>query len=163
LPLWFTGDVDQIHVPGDRLIPATATQNQGKSNFVKEVLDDNPQANAAAVNEAWRAAGMAGSISAGLVNHLRSRLGLSGNLRGGRRKRARANGTRQGRPPMQDQTGANGSRAAMARNQSSELMGLEVEIDRLRMKVVEIGQLPHVEDALRGVRPQIYAGMIAGS
>jgi hypothetical protein len=36
--------------------------------FVKEMLNDNPRANAAIVNEAWRAAGMSGSISAGLVN-----------------------------------------------------------------------------------------------
>ena len=42
-------------------------------------------------------------------------------------------------------------------------MDLEVEIDRLLMKVVEIGQLPSVEDALRRVRRQIYAGMVAGS
>ncbi len=35
-------------------MPATATRNQGKSKFVKEVLNDNPQANAAAVNEACR-------------------------------------------------------------------------------------------------------------
>jgi hypothetical protein len=131
--------------------------------FVKEVLDDNPQANAAAVNEAWRAAGMSGSISDGLVNHLRFRLGLAGNLRGGRRKRTRATGTRQDRPAVRLRTGANGSRAAMARNQSSELMGLEVEIDRLMMKLVEIGQLPQVEDELRNARRQLYVGMIAGS
>jgi hypothetical protein len=77
-------------------MPATATRNQGRSKFVREVLNDNPQANAAAVNEAWRAAGMSGSISAGLVNHLRSRMGLSGNLQAGRRKRISATGTRQG-------------------------------------------------------------------
>jgi hypothetical protein len=162
-PSSFTGEVDPIHVPGERLMPATATRNQGKSKFVKEVLNDNPQANGAAVNEAWRAAGMSGSISAGLVNNLRFRLGLAGNLPGGRRKRTRATGTRQGRPPMQVGNGANGSTAAMARKQSSELMGLEVEIDRLLMKMAEVGQLPHVEDALRRVRRQIYAGMIAGS
>jgi hypothetical protein len=144
-------------------MPATATRSQGKSKFVKEVLNDNPQANAAAVNEAWQAAGMSGSISAGLVNHLRSRLGLAGNLRGGRRKRTRATGTRQGRPPMQVRTEANGSRPAVGRKQSSELMDLEVEIDRLMMKVVEIGQLSQVEDELRRVRRQLYAGLAAGS
>jgi hypothetical protein len=144
-------------------MPATATRSQGKSKFVREVLNDNPQANAAAVNKAWRAAGMSGFISAGLVNHLRSRLGLSGNLRGGRRKTTKATGTRQGRSPMQIGTGANGSTPAMARKQSSELMGLEVEIDRLMMKVVEIGQLSQVEEELRRARRHIYAGMVAGS
>ena len=80
-------------------MPATATRNQGKSNFVREVLNDNPQANAAAVNEAWRAAGRPGRISAGLVNNLRFRLGLSGNLRGRRRKRTSPTGPdKVGRP-----------------------------------------------------------------
>jgi hypothetical protein len=144
-------------------MPATATRNQGKSKFVREVLNDNPQANAAAVNEAWRAAGMSNSISAGLVNHLRSRLGLAGNLRGGRRKRTGVTGTRQGRPTVQIRTGTNASTAAMARKQSREWMGLEVEIDRLLMKVAEIGQLPEVEDALRNARRQLYSGMMAGS
>jgi hypothetical protein len=160
-PSSFTGEVDPIHVPGERLMPATATRNQGKSKFVKEVLNDNPQANAAAVNEAWRAAGMSGSISAGLVNHLRSRLGLAGNLRSGRRKRIRATGTRRGRPPMQLRTVVNGSTRAMSRTRGSDLMDLEVEIGRLLMKVVEIGQLPDVEDALRKARHHLYAGLVA--
>ncbi len=42
-------------------------------------------------------------------------------------------------------------------------MDLEVEIDRLLMKVVEIGQLPDVEDELRKARRQLYAGMVAVS
>ncbi len=142
---------------------ATATRNRGKSKFVKEMLNDNPQANAAAVNEAWRAAGMSGSISAGLVNHLRSRLGLAGNLRGGRRKRTRASGTRQGGPSVRVRTGANGSIAAMGRERSRELMGLEVEIDRLMIKVAEIGQLPDLEDEPRKVRRQLYASLSAPS
>ena len=144
-------------------MPATATRNQGKSKFVKEVLSDNPQANAAAVNEAWRAAGLSGSISAGLVNNLRFGLGLAGNLRGRRRKRTRAAGTRQGGPPAQIRTGANGGTAAMGRQRSSELMGLEIDIDQLLMKVAEIGQLPDVEDALRKVRRQLYAVLPAQS
>ena len=44
---------------------------------------------------------------------------------------------------------ANGSTPSMARRRSSQLMDLEVEIDRLLMKVVEIGQIPDVENALR--------------
>ena len=98
-------------------MPATATRNQGKSKFVREVLNDNPQANAAAVNEAWQAAGMPGSISAGLVNNLRFRLGLSGNLRGRRRKRTRATGTGRGRPAVQVRTGANGGTTGHGRRE----------------------------------------------
>jgi hypothetical protein len=42
------------------------------------VLKKNPRANAAAVNEAWPAAGRPGDINVGLVNHLRFRLGHGG-------------------------------------------------------------------------------------
>jgi hypothetical protein len=144
-------------------MPATATRNKGRSKFVKEVLNDNPQANAAAVNEAWQAAGMSGSISSGLVNDLRFRLGLSGNLRGGRRKKTRATGEGRSRPSVQVRTGANGSTRAMGRTSGSDLMDVEVEIDRLLMKVVEIGQVPDGEDALRKARHQLYAGIVAVS
>ena len=53
---------------------------------------------------------------------------------------------------MQVRTGANGSTPAMPPRRGSDLMDLEVEIGRLLMKVVEIGQLPDVEDALRKAR-----------
>ncbi len=53
----------------------------GKTMFVKEFLIDNGEGNVSAVNEAWTEAGFEGSISATLVNKLRSKLGLVGNLR----------------------------------------------------------------------------------
>ena len=40
----------------------------GKTMFVKEFLNDHPQGNVDAVNEAWQAAGFEGTISAALVN-----------------------------------------------------------------------------------------------
>ena len=61
---------------------ATATQSQGKTSFVKEFLHDNPQAKAKAVNEAWQAAGMKGTISHPVISEVRKQLGLIGNLRG---------------------------------------------------------------------------------
>ena len=64
---------------------STATRNQGKTSFVKELLLDNPQANPKAVNMAWTAAGMDGDISETLVNKMRSQMGLTGNLRGASR------------------------------------------------------------------------------
>ena len=97
---------------------ARAPRSKGKSMFVKEVLNDNPRANAALVNEAWRAAGMSGSISAGLVNHLRFRLGLSGNLRKRKKRGRRAAGV---------SPAANGSISPIRRRRTSELMDLEVE------------------------------------
>jgi hypothetical protein len=69
---------------------ATTTRNLGKTGFVKEVLNDNPQANTKAVNEAWRAAGFEGTIGPTLVTKMRSRLGLTGNSRKGPGKKAEA-------------------------------------------------------------------------
>jgi hypothetical protein len=131
-----------------------APRTKGKSMFVKEVLNDNPWANAAIVNEAWRAAGMSGSISAGLVNHLRSRLGFSGNL-----KRKKRSEIKQRRSSAVASFRTITGQPTRGRRRSSELMELETEIDRLLMKVVEIGQLSEVEDSLRKARRQVYAGL----
>ncbi len=60
----------------------TATESQGKTSFVKAFLHDNPQAKAKAVNEAWQAAGMKGTISHPVISQVRKQLGLIGNLRG---------------------------------------------------------------------------------
>jgi len=63
-------------------MPKTATATPGKTSFVKEFLHDNPQANARAVNEAWTAAGMKGTISHPIISQVRKQLGLTDNLRG---------------------------------------------------------------------------------
>jgi hypothetical protein len=135
--------------------------------FVKEVLNDDPQANHRAVNAAWRAAGMSGSISPTLVSRVRSRLGLVGNSRGGRRKSAKATGARRGRPPgsanARAEAAATASPLQQSRVRKNSLMDLEVEIDRLLMKVAAIGTLPEVEDSLRKTRRQLYAGLAAHS
>jgi len=60
---------------------AVATKSQNKTGFVKKFLNDNPQGNVKAVNEAWAAARMTGTIGATLINKMRSEMGLSGNLR----------------------------------------------------------------------------------
>ena len=65
---------------GDKSV-AVATKSQSKTGFVKSFLSDNPQGNVKAVNEAWAAAGMNGTIGATLINKVRSQMGLSGNLR----------------------------------------------------------------------------------
>ena len=46
--------------------------------FVKEFLNDHPEGNVAAVNEAWQAAGFDGTISKTLVDKMRASLGLTG-------------------------------------------------------------------------------------
>ena len=67
----------------------TATAAPGKTSFVKEFLQGNPQANAKAVNEAWTAAGMKGTISHPIISQVRKQLGLTGNLPGKTRNAAR--------------------------------------------------------------------------
>jgi hypothetical protein len=142
-------------------MPAKTTRVQGKSMFVKEVLNNNPTANAAVINDAWRAEGMSGSISATLISTIRSRLGFAGNLRGRPRGSAKKAATQPGRGFMQAAAGANGTGPVKTRGRTSELMDLEVEFDRLLMKVAAFGTLPEVENALRKARRQLYAGLAA--
>src|SRR5208337_4309518 len=71
-----------LHHPGDSTMATTATESQGKTSFVKAFLHDNPQAKAKAVNEAWTAAGMKGTISHPVISVVRKQLGLTGKLRG---------------------------------------------------------------------------------
>ena len=52
---------------------------------------------------------------------------------------------------MQVRAGENGTRPVKTRGRKSDLMELEVEIDRLLMKVMAIGTLPDVENGLRKV------------
>ena len=66
-----------------------ATATPGKTSFVKEFLQGNPQANARAVNEAWTAAGMKGTISHPIISQVRKQLGLTGNLPGKTRNAAK--------------------------------------------------------------------------
>lgn len=91
-------------------MPTVKARDQGKTSFVKELLIHHPKANTKAVNEAWSAAGMQGTISETLVNKMRSHMGLSGNLRGQRRTKTEAaastkrayNGKKRGRKPKQE-------------------------------------------------------------
>src|SRR5208337_5314328 len=61
-------------------MPETATATPGKTIFVKDFLNANPQANTKTVNEAWQAAGFDGTISPTLVN--KTRVKLTGKRRG---------------------------------------------------------------------------------
>jgi hypothetical protein len=79
------------HHQGDEFM-ATATRDQGKTGFVKEFLNKNPQGNVQAVNEAWAAAGKDGTIGSTLINKMRSQMGLTGNLRAKPKSKAAAKG-----------------------------------------------------------------------
>ena len=58
----------------------TATATPGKTTFVKDFLNANPQGKTKDVNEAWQAAGFEGTISPTLVN--KTRVKLTGKRRG---------------------------------------------------------------------------------
>ena len=60
----------------------TATATRQDQLRLKEFLNDNPQGNSKAVNEAWKAAGFEGTISPTLVNKTRVLLGCTGTLSG---------------------------------------------------------------------------------
>ena len=73
----------------------TATATPGKTSFVKDFLNANPQGNTKAVNEAWTAAGMKGTISHPIISQVRKKLGLTGNLRGKTRNSRQGKGSLQ--------------------------------------------------------------------
>ena len=124
------------------------TRTAGKTSFVKEFLKDNPQGNTNAVNEAWLAAGMKGTISPTLVNKTRASLGLTGNLRGKSKTKGTTTGKRRGRPPKQTTAAVYGKAAGFPRGRKSDrtlaLLDVEAEIDRLIFTAMGIGDLPEV-------------------
>ena len=80
----------------------TAIARGDKTKFVNEFLAKNPQGNLRAVNEAWTAEGMRGTISKSVVDKIRAKLGLTGNLR------CEVQGSRQAEDcPQEDQEGDN--------------------------------------------------------
>src|SRR5262245_5877156 len=140
---------------------AAATQPRGTTAFVKEVYLDNPLAPARDVNEAWDAAGRVGAISHTLVSQVRSRLELAGNSSGRRSQRVRADANERrgrGRSPEPTAPQADGTTRVKARGRERLLADLEAELDRLLLQVMDAGDLPEVEDALRKARRLLYAG-----
>jgi hypothetical protein len=142
--------------------PREATATLGKTSFVKEFLNDNPQGNVKAVNEAWTKAGMTGTISTTLVHKTRASLGLTGNLRGKSETSTKATttGRRRGRPPKDTAVVFTVIPAGQPRGRKSDrthaLLGVEAEIDRLIFTVMRIGNLTEIETALREARRRVY-------
>ena len=147
------------------------TRDQGKTSFVKELLIDHPMANTKAVNEAWSAAGMQGTISETLVNKTRSHMGLAGNLRKHRTKSEAAastkrayNGKKRGRNPKQETVAiADGKAAptgARAGKRNDRLVEIEADLDRLLFRVMNEGELAEVENTLREARKRLYGAFV---
>jgi len=140
--------------------PKTATALPGKTSFAKEFLIDNPHGNTNAVNEAWLAAGMQGTISHPIISQVRKQLGLIGNHR--RKTKTAANakttstGKKLGRPRKQTTAEVNGQPQGKRSNRSLSLNELEADIDRLIFKVMGVGDLSQIEESLRQARRLLY-------
>src|SRR5512135_3848214 len=83
------GVADQHHPTGRTIMATTAGQGEGKTTFVRDLLQRDSRANERSINAAWKAAGNEGTISGTLVSKIRKDLGLTG-------KRPSANGSRAG-------------------------------------------------------------------
>src|SRR4051812_1016533 len=92
--------------------------DQGKSSFVRELLQRDSEANQQAVNEAWQAAGNEGTISNSLVSKIRSDMGLTGKR--GSRNGAVAGGEAPKRTPKRA-TGTRGRKAEQANGPEAEI------------------------------------------
>ena len=145
----------------------TATATPGKTSFVKEFLNDHPQGNTKAVNEAWQAAGFEGTISPTVVNKTRASLGLTGNLSGKTKKtgtstkgKAPYTGKKRGRPRKEPTAPVTGQPRGRKSARTLALTELEADIDRLIFKMMAAGDLTEIEDSLRRARRLLYVTAI---
>jgi hypothetical protein len=144
--------------------PATSmsktADSPGKTMFVKEFLNDHPQGNVDAVNEAWHAAGFDGTISSTLVNKTRALLGLTGNIRGNIKKsKSSATGKKPASRRKETTAAVNGKPRV---SRSAILEEIEADIDRLIFKAMAIGDLTEIEDSLRRARRLLYGALTGG-
>jgi hypothetical protein len=146
-------------------MPKTAIVSPGKTSFLKEFLNDHPEGNVKAVNEAWTAAGFDGTISETLVYKVRASLGLTGNLSGKTKKskaKTTSTGKKLGRPRKETTAAGNGQPRGRKSNRSLALNELEADIDRLIFKVMGVGDLTEIEDSLRQARWLLYGALTRG-
>jgi len=131
---------------------------------VEQFLRENPQGNVGAVLDAWKSSGKSGSISGTLINKTRSRLGLTGNLRGrprkgapkaipGKRRWRRPKGAEAAEAPAAARVETRGRKS----NRDKALIELETEIDRLIFKAMEMGGMAEIEQGLRDARRLLFA------
>lgn len=123
------------------------SRDQGKSLFVKEFLFDNRKANAQAVNEAWQAAGMTGTISDSLVNSMRSQLGLT--------KKRQGTVKTAVNPVKSNVTQGTPTQKTRSDKRDRVLSEVEGDLDRIIFKLIGVGGLLDIEDALRTIRRKV--------
>ena len=147
-------------------MPKTAIVSPGKTMFVKEFLNDHPEGNVKAVNEAWTAAGFDGTISETLVYKARASLGLTGNLSGKTKTsaegKATPTGKRLGRPRKEPTAPVTGQPRGRKSARTLALNELEADIDLLIFKVMGVGDLTEIEDSLRQARRLLYGVLTRG-
>ena len=143
---------------------AARTRSEGKTSFVKQVLFDNPNATRSTVNEAWRKAGMTGSISSSLVGKLRAELGLTGRPSKTNASLSAATAKADTRPHATRKTEKmakavsrkpSGSAKPPKTSRSRLLEEIETDIDHVIFKLIGLEGLSHLEDALRRVRREL--------
>ncbi|HEX8204176.1 MAG TPA: hypothetical protein VF590_27105 [Isosphaeraceae bacterium] len=154
--------------------------DQGKLEFVREMLQQDPNANEKTVNEAWQEAGNQGSISRSSVGKVRAEMGLTNKRRPRNRKAEEAPARKSATRPTQrrsEPAGAgqaaesprargNGAPAEAASSASANSGGdrgrlieeLEGDLDRLLFRVMSLGGLTEVEDLLRRSRRLLILG-----
>jgi hypothetical protein len=104
------------------------------------------------VNEAWQAAGFAGTISPTLVKTVRASMGLTKNTK---KSKTSATVKKPGTPRKASIAPVN----VQPRASADVLNDLEVDIDRLIFKVMGIGDLTEIEDTLRQARRLVYGAL----
>ena len=156
---------------------ATTEKKPNKTVFVTAYLQKNQQATLKKVSEAWNAAGNTGKLSSTLVTGLRSKLGLTGNIRT-RTRTAEAGSTASastsagsatraetkhsvvkrspGRPRKIATNGtltaADTEKKTTTGNREHHIAEIERDFDRLIFKLMHVGGFDRLEDDLRAAR-----------
>jgi hypothetical protein len=134
--------------------------NQGKTAFVTEHLQQNPDATDDEINEAWELAGNEGGISGSLIYKIRAKEGLTGK-RGSKGRGAATKGRAKSSPRT---AGADSTAESAAEtpkpldkrtNRGRVVAELEGDIDRVIFKLMSVGGLEEIEDGLRNVRRRL--------
>jgi hypothetical protein len=151
--------------------------DEGKLQFIKQVLAKNPNANDEVVNKAWKDAGREGTISKSYVSKLRSDLGLTKRRKRRRAAKAAVNGEsaapkRRGRPPgIKRGPGRppgrrNGPVASVtvvsrleAGGRRRELEALEAHLDESLFRAMGVGGLDEAVQLLRRARRVVTLAM----
>ena len=146
---------------------------QNKTAFVETYFSSHPDGNLETVNEAWMAAGNAGSLSESLVGKVRASLGLTGKKKADApkpieapsepKKAVKAKPPAKAKkvakpveqaPPVSNGTPAPAVSIAATHHDHDEdvLDELEEDIDELIQKIRELGGKPEVVKALKRAR-----------